>query len=55
MSTCGEIQTHYTASGLERYLVEVTHPQSNKYQVIRGDNYYVVRQKAAARMAQWDV
>lgn len=48
------MQVFYTKSGLRRFEITVSHPGLNKYQQIRGDNEYVVEQKALAKMAQWD-
>lgn len=53
MSRHGNIETTYTGSGI-RYQVEVWHDGLSKYQIIRGDNEYVVGKKAQAKMAQWD-
>lgn len=54
MSKSGNINQFYTTRGMTRYEVEVSHDQLNKYQVIRGDNHYIVQQKAEAKMATWD-
>ena len=54
MSKHGNIQTTYTKNGLRKYFVEIYHDELKKYQVIRGDNKYVVEQKARTKMAQWD-
>jgi restriction system protein len=54
MSKRSETKTTSTARGLLRYEIEIWHKELNKYQVIRGDNDYVVEQKACAKMAQWD-
>lgn len=54
MSRHGELVRTYTARGLPRYELEIWHDELNKYQVIKGDDSYVVEQKAAAKMAQWD-
>ena len=54
MSSHGKIQAFYTKSGLRRFAIEVKHDGLKKYQVIRGDNKYVVEQKARAKTAQWD-
>jgi len=54
MSEIGEIRKTYTARWLPRYEVEVAHSELGKYQVIKGDDQYVVEQKARATMAQWD-
>jgi restriction system protein len=55
MSEQGKIQRTYTAGGRHSgYAVEIRHRELNKYQVIRGDNEHIVRQKARAKMAQWD-
>jgi restriction system protein len=53
-SECGATQVSYTKTGLRRYHVEVKHQGLHKYQVVRGDNEHVVRQKARALMSQWD-
>ncbi|MDY7080291.1 MAG: hypothetical protein SXV54_25695 [Chloroflexota bacterium] len=55
MSEQGKIQRTYTSRDRHTgYAVEVRHRELNKYQVVRGDNKYVVQQKARAKMAQWD-
>jgi len=54
MSEQGKIQVSSTSRGLQRYALEIRHKELNKYQVVRGDNKYVVTQKARAKMAQWD-
>ncbi len=53
-SECANMRTFYTAKGLRRYDVEVRHSGLNKYQLIRGDDRYVVQQKAQAKMDEWD-
>jgi len=53
-SECGQTKTSYTARGLPRYETEVRHEGLGKYQLIRGDDSYVVEQKAQAKMDQWD-
>jgi restriction system protein len=53
-SESGEIIVTYTKSGLRRYQLEIRHKGLHKYQVVRGDNQYVVQQKARAVMTQWD-
>ncbi len=54
MSKRGEIRVTHTKSGLKRYVLEIRHGGLNKYEVVRGDNLYIVEQKAEAKMAQWD-
>lgn len=54
MSKQGNIQTTFTKGGLRRYYIEIQHDRLNKYQVIRGDNSYIVEQKARTKTAQWD-
>jgi hypothetical protein len=54
MSECGKIQRYYTAKGLRRYSIEISHPQLNKYQEIKGEDRYVVEKKAHAKMRDWD-
>lgn len=54
MSTIGEIETLRTARGLKRYEIEVSHAELHKYQVIRGDAGFIVKQRADALAAQWD-
>ena len=54
MSRHGKLYTTYTKSGLRRYEIEIWQDELKKYQVIRGDNKYVVEQKARAKMAQWE-
>lgn len=36
------------------YEIEIKHDGLNKYRLIRGTNWYVVQQKAAAQKLQWD-
>ena len=50
----GEWDTTYTARGLPRYQLEIRHRGLNRFQVIRGDDRYIVHQKAVALAAQWD-
>ena len=52
-SRLGTIETDYSGRGI-RYQVEVWHDGLNKYQVIRGSDRHVVKQKAAAKASQWD-
>jgi restriction system protein len=54
MSERSQVRVSYTKSGLRRYSVEVRHRELNKFQVITGDNEYVVEQKARVKMADWD-
>ena len=54
MSKHSDITTYSTANGFPRYQIEIWHDELNKYQVIRGDNIYIVEQKALAKMHQWD-
>jgi len=54
MSEFGSLRTTYTASGLERYEVEVVHRELNKYQLMRGDDANVVCARANAKAAEWD-
>lgn len=54
MSECGQMKTSRTSRGLLRYEVTVRHSGLGKYQVVRGDDKYIVEQKARARMRQWD-
>ena len=53
-STLSSPTVTYTARGLARYEVEVRHDGLSRYQVVRGDDEYVVQQKALAKAAQWD-
>ena len=53
MSECGQMKTDYTSRGT-RYEMTVRHDGLGKYQVVRGDDKYVVEQKARAKMQQWD-
>lgn len=50
----GQMQVYYTARGLPRFQLELRHGELRRYQVIRGDDQYVVQQKAAALAAQWN-
>lgn len=43
-----------TARGLPRYEIEVRHTDLNAFQIIRGDDPYVVQQKAQAKLDQWE-
>lgn len=54
MSNIGPVGVFYTASGLERYQVEVSHPNLNKYQLFKGDGRGVVEARARAKAAEWD-
>lgn len=54
MSTIGELRTSYTARGIKKYEVEVSHAELHKYQKIRGDDRYTVNERAKALAAQWD-
>jgi restriction system protein len=49
-SEAGELRITYRG----RYEMEIRHSGLNKYQIIKGDNAYVVQQKAISKMAQWD-
>jgi restriction system protein len=51
---CGELIVHYTSTGLPRFQLEISHPGLHKYQVVRGDNQYIVEQKASAQIARWN-
>ncbi|MEO1696616.1 MAG: restriction endonuclease [Planctomycetota bacterium] len=53
-SQIGDVSIAYTARGLRRYEVEVTHTGLHKMQVVRGDNRQVVVQKASLKAKQWD-
>lgn len=53
-SECGPMRTSYTARGLPRYEMALGHAGLSKYQIIRGDDRYLVQQKAQATMARWD-
>lgn len=54
VSEMGKIQTTRTAKGLKKYHVEVRHKGLGKYQLIRGDDPHIVKQKAQSQMIQWD-
>ncbi|TLN28717.1 restriction endonuclease [bacterium] len=54
MSNIGSVGVYYTASGLTRYQVEVSHPNLNKYQLFKGDDRGVVEARARAKGAEWD-
>jgi len=54
MSRHSKMRTTYTARGLPRYEIEIRHDELNKYQLVRGDDSYIVERKAHAKMAQWD-
>ena len=54
MSEIGDLEYYHTASGLVRYQITVSHSELNQYQVIKGDDSYVVSQKARAKALQWD-
>ncbi|HIA01248.1 MAG TPA: hypothetical protein EYN66_04975, partial [Myxococcales bacterium] len=53
-SQCSQMWMSYTARGLDRYEIEVSHPELGKFQRLKGDNQYVVTQKANAKMQMWD-
>ncbi len=54
MSAISETTVSRTARGLLRYEIAVSHAELHKYQVVRGDDSYVVSQRAQALAAQWD-
>ena len=54
MSDCTNTRLTYTARGRERYEIVVSHASLHKYQVVSGDDQYIVQQKAQALMARWD-
>ena len=54
MSNCGYISKIYSARGATRYQVEIRHDALHKYQLIRGESEYAVREKALAKMQEWD-
>jgi len=54
VSEMTEIDLTVTKTGLLRYETTVTHRALNKVQVVRGVSHDLVRQKALAKMAQWD-
>lgn len=53
-SKLGETFITRTKSGLIRYNIEVRHSGLHKYQVVTGDNKYVVQQKAYAVANRWN-
>jgi restriction system protein len=50
----GELIVTHSKTGLARYQLEIRHKGLHKYQIVRGDNQYVVQQKARTIMTQWD-
>ena len=50
----GDIEVFYTKSGLKRYQVEIRHKGLHKFQSIKGDDEYLVRQKARTIMSKWN-
>lgn len=54
MSRQSEMRTTYTARGLPRYEIEIRHDGLSKYQLVRGDDSFVVERKVYAKMVQWD-
>lgn len=54
MSNIGPVGVYYTANGLARYQVEVSHPNLNKYQLFKGDDRGVIEARARAKGAEWD-
>lgn len=54
MSDIGDIRVGYNTRGIPHYEVHVQHSELNQYQVIRGNDKYVVVQKARAKADQWD-
>jgi restriction system protein len=50
----GKLEVTYTSRGLRRYQLEIRHQGLGKFQIIRGDNHYIVEQKARATRVQWD-
>ena len=54
MSKCSEIRITYTKSGLEKFVIEISHEELNKYKLIKGDDAHVVKRKALVEMDHWD-
>jgi len=54
MSNSSKINITYSVKGIPRYHMEIRHRGLSKFQVVRGDNEYIVKQKAMAIMKQWD-
>jgi restriction system protein len=54
VSGIGELETSYTARGLPRYVIRVSHQQLHKYQAVRGNDPEAVSRRAQALAAQWD-
>ena len=54
MTEFSDFQVYYTKSGLPRYQLELRHDNLKKYQVIKGDDQYIVLEKAKAIAARWD-
>ena len=48
----GKIQETYTSRFQIRYELEIWHDGLNKYQVIKGNERHVVKQKASAKQAK---
>ena len=53
-SEISELRFSYTQRGLRRYEVEIRHRGLNKFQLVRGDDPHIVKQKARAKTNEWD-
>jgi restriction system protein len=54
MSEFGELEVSFTAKGLPRYSLKVSHKGLKKLQVIKGDDRFIVSQKARLLGTHWD-
>ncbi len=54
LAECGQLRTTYTKSGLRRFEADVYHKGLDKFTRVRGDDPYVVNQKAKTTMSRWD-
>jgi restriction system protein len=54
MTVIGDLITIFTRSGLQRYQIEIKHEGLKKYQLIKGDNWYYVQEKAKTIANSWD-
>ena len=54
MSKRSDLVVKYTARGLRRYEIEVTHLELHKHQWIKGSDSGIVARKADLKMMEWD-
>ena len=54
MSEIDEVTVSYTRSGLPRYEITISHKGLNRIQVVKSDDPDVAKQKAMAKLYQWE-